>query len=94
MNFKKGWNKALLATGVDIDSSLFDEHDPGPRPVVDEAPAPIIDSGVSASQSVPAGASFVQGTIVAPFEGVFLLLQIRESSQRPLNKLRLLASLF
>ena len=67
LNFKKGWNKALLTAEVDIDSPLYDEHDPGPKPVVTESPAPAAGE-VSSSQVVSANIPPVQGTVTAAAE--------------------------
>jgi hypothetical protein len=72
LNFKKGWNKALLAAGVDVDSPLYDEHDPGPKPTVDEeAPAPAIESAALPSETVQAtgGIPAEEGSVAATDKG-------------------------
>ena len=86
LNFKMGWNKALLAAGVDANSLLFYEHDPGPKPTVDEeAPALAIEGEV-----LPA-----QATEVIPAEGgASTVADKGKRSQLHLGSLRLLVNLF
>lgn len=70
LNFKKGWNKALLAASVDVESPLFNEHDPGPKTTVDEeATVPSIEGVDLSSQTVPAGVCPAQTTEGIPAEG-------------------------
>ena len=53
---------------MDVASPLFDEHDPGSRPVVDEDPAPAIEGPDPVPQATPADVSLVEGIEVIPAE--------------------------
>ena len=54
---------------MDIDSPLYDEHDPGPKPVVAEASDPATEGVPPASQTVPVDAPLAQGTAATSAEG-------------------------
>ena len=57
-----------MAAGVDVVSPLFDEHDPGPRPIVDEDPAPAVEGSDPVPQVTYADVSSVKGTEDTPVE--------------------------
>lgn len=54
---------------MDIESTLFDEHDPGPKPIVDEVPLPAANEGAPAVPTIAADAPLDQGVVIAPSEG-------------------------
>ena len=60
---------SLIAVRVDVASPLFDKHDLGPRPVVDEDPVPTVEGSDPVPQATPADVSLVVATEITPVEG-------------------------